>query len=474
MDLSSIYSSQDQINFLIEQTLSLEKGPRDSLATRKTSLTAKKSVLSDLNAKLSTLRNKSRRLTDTFAEYFEAKKATSSNTDALTVSAGNAAAVGTSSIRIERLAATDTRVSQKYADSGTDFSGFGTDQTFSIEVASPTDEDPDNRVSIDVTVAADVFTGTNDEVLSAISDAINNAMTEAVTNDEIENANKVVASVVSEENGQSRLVLRSGASGFTNRMDFGASGLLDTLEVNAGAQSSGDNGGYITNVGSSASDSELNAKFLLNGLTFYRDSNSVTGALPGVTLQLLDDSNTEETITVTSDVAGVKAEVQGFLDSYNESLKFLRDKTQASGESSTRPVLADEYAYRNMISTLRSYVADEVDGVLTNVYNSLYDIGIEGDREGNLRIADASKFTEALETNPQYVSDLFNLEDGFASKIEDYVDNFVKAGGTISSNKKNIDQQITSLNDRISFMDELLERREKQLRDEFSTLQGLM
>lgn len=474
MDLSSIFNQRDSVNFLVEQTLALEGRPRDVLIERKDMLGKRKSVLSDLDAKLSALQNRAKRLNDAFFDYFGQKKAVTSNAEVLTASAGTSAATGTHAITVERLASTDTRVSQQYSDIGTDFTAYVTDQTFSIEVASPTDDDPNNRVSIDVTVGASVFALTNDEVLQGIADAINDAMTAGVTDETISNDERVQASVVTEENGVSRLVLRSGKSGYTNRLDFGVSGLLDDLQVNAASQSSGTAGGYITEVGSSASTSMLNAKFQLDGLTFYRDSNNVTGAIEGVTLQLLDDSNTAEDITVNADVAAVKEEVKGFLEAYNEALKFLRDNTRTNTANGNRATLVDDYAYKDMINTMRGYVSDVVGGTLTDRYDQLFDLGIEADSLGFLSIKDAEKFAEALETNSQYVADVFTKETGFASRIETYIDNFVKAGGTISNSKQNLDNEMIALEDRISFQNELLSRRETQLREEMSQLQGLM
>ena len=58
-------------------------------------------------------------------------------------------------------------------------------------------------------------------------------------------------------------------------MTDSANSLLSTLEISNSVQSSGTSGGYITDVGTSASDSLLNSKLLVDGLTFYRDSNTI-------------------------------------------------------------------------------------------------------------------------------------------------------------------------------------------------------
>lgn len=474
MSISSISSSQGSIYQLIDQYMQIEQMPRDALIEKKNKLDDRKSIFSDLDSKLSALKTKCSYLTDVITDRFAAKSASSSDPDIIGVTAEGSAVNGNHSISVDRLAKSDTRVSDQFNDSGTSFSGFSTDQTFTIEVAHPTDEDANNRVSIDVTVSASVFSGTDDEVLSAIADAVNTAMANAVNDETIDNDEVAHASVVTEETGKSRLVFGSELSGYTNRMDFGASSLLDTLNINADQQSSGASGGYITNVGTSPSDSELNSKFTMDGLIFYRDSNTVTDALGGVTFKLLDTFSQAETITITSDVDSVKSDVQGFIDAYNEAVTFLRDNARMNPDTYEKGELANDYIYSNIVYDLRSLVSGSVSTTTSDDYTLFYNIGIEAAQDGTLSITDADKLTNAIETNSIYVSDLFNTDDGVAKRIEDYVDNFVETNGTIDSSKDQIDDKITNLNDRISYMNDVLEKKEKQYYEEFTKLQETM
>lgn len=233
--------------------------------------------------------------------------------------------MGNHSFTVERLATADTRVSKQYSDSDTTFSSFNSDQTFSISLSHPTDEDETNRETIDVTVSSDKYSQTDNLVLTDIADAINTAMANAVSAETIESDELIHASIVSEESGKSRLVFTSNKPGYSNRMEFtdSADSLLSSLEINNSVQSSGTGGGYMTDVGSSATDSLLNSKFTMDGLTFYRDSNQVSDALSGVTLKFLNTFSNTETLTVLTDTEKVKEEVQGFLDAYNDSISFL-------------------------------------------------------------------------------------------------------------------------------------------------------
>jgi len=453
-----------------------ESRPRDELVKKQGGLNDRKDILSDLDSKLTSLQTKAERLTDPITDYFALHNASSSDPDLFTVSAGAAAELGNHSLTVERLAVSDTRVSKQYTDSSSSFGAYVADQTFSIGVGHPTDLDATNRESVSVTVAAADFTGTDDSVLLAVADAINTAMSNAVLAETIDSDEVVNASVVTEEMGKSRLVLRSAQSGYTYRMDFtdSADSLLADLEVSAAVASSGTAGGYITAVGTGATDSSLNAKFNLDGLTFYRDSNNVTDALSGVNFKLLGTFATTETLTVTADTAGVKEEVQGYLDAYNEALKYLKEQTQINPTSYERGPLADDITYGNILYDLRSYSVSTVSGVTNSDYSKLFNIGIEADDDGYLSIADTDKFEAAVEANSTYVAEIFNASDGIATQLASYLENYVKVGGTIDGSKSNVDDQLTSLSDRMDLMDDILARRESQLRAEFTSLQETM
>lgn len=471
---SSISGSGFSIYDLIDQYMKIEERPRDELIAKRTDLTSRKSIFSTLDSKLSALRTKLEYLTDEISNPFLAKSGVSSDPDKVGVTTTSSAVTGNHTITVERLAKADTRVSNKYQNSDSSFTSFTSDQSFYIEVAHPTDSDPDNRVQIQVTVEASVFSGTNDDVLVAIRDAVNDAMAQAVIDETIDADEVVNATVMHEQSDTSRLSFSSEQTGYTYRMDFGSSTLLDFLGINATTAATDSDGGYITPVGTGATDSELNSKFYMDGLTFYRDSNNVEEAVDGVTLKLYDTFTSPETITIASDKEAVKADVEEFISLYNEAVDYLRAQTKVDPDTHERGPLSTDITYRGILSDLRSIISSEVDTVSNSEYSILYDIGIEADTEGKLSIVDSSKFEAALEANPQNVADIFRSSNGIAVQLDDYITNFVETGGIIDSSKAQIDRQITNINDRISYMNVLLDKKEKQYFEEFTKLQETM
>lgn len=469
-----MFKNQNSVQYLVDQYMQFEQAPKNAILDRKDSVNNELSILTELDSKLTTLKSKTDRMTDTLTDYFAMKKAESSNTDLLTATANSTASAGSHSISVSRLAAADTRVSKQYSNTASDFSSYTTDQTFQLEVAHPTDTDAANRVFIDVTVSAAAFSGDNASVIKAISDAVNTSMDNAVAAGTIKADEKVRSSVVNEETGTARLKFRSENTGYTYRMGMGTSALLTDLGIDANVQTSGTAGGYLHNIGTSASTSELNSQLNIDGLTYYRDTSTISDAVEGLTLKLGNTFAQAETVTVKTDTAAVKDEVNGFITAYNDVISYSRSNAQFNSSTGKDGVLSKDFAYHNLGSDLRDITQGEVTDITYSQYNLLYDIGIEADQQGKLSIVDDEKFTTAIDTNSKYVSDIFNGSDGIANRVKDYVDKYTKNNGTISQSKKGLNTQITNLNDRLDLENTLLDQKSKQLFSEFSKMQQVM
>ncbi len=450
------------IEGLVAQYRLIELGSRSSLEGKKDVLESRKQALSDLDSKLSALYKLGERFSDIILDVFNTREGESSNSELFTVSAGSTAQLGSHSVTISRLASIDTRVSQQYVASNSDFGAIVTDQSFVISVAHPTDADPNNREEITVTVSAATFSQTNDEVLADVARAINNAMSAAATAGTIDSDEKPAASVVTEETGTSRLVLRSGQSGETYSLQFNdTDGLLTTLQVNAASQSTGTSGGYMT------AANELSAQFTIDGLAFTRDSNFVDDALGGVSIQLLSTTATTETITVTADTEAVKKEAQDFIDAYNEVIKFLNDKTATDGE------FRGDMTYSTLKFQLRGIIAAVVSDTESSDYNTLSEIGIGIKRDGTLYFEDETKFETTLATSTNLISDLFVGTDGVAVTLNSFVINYTKAKGIISSSEDAVKATLRYQDTRLENFDERLEKKVERFREQLLRLQAV-
>jgi len=476
MGIDIFSTGNSSIERLIQTILQIEAQPRFDLEDKKSRVNIKNAVLSDLDSMLSKLHSLSERLNDQFTDHFNSKAATTSDKSLFTASATTTALAGNHDIFIERVASSDTRVSKQFDKTALDLRTFfdtNGSQTFQIDVAHPTSTDSTNRVTISVTVNSSG--ATNDDVMNDIALAINDAMDSAVTAGTIDADEKVVASVVHEEDGKSRMTFKSQQSGFTYRMNMtdSANSLLTTLDINNSVASTGTAGGYITDVGTSASDSSLNAKLQVDGLTFYRDSNSISDIISGVTITVKNVTPSTETLTVTVDKDTVKKEIEDYLNAFNDVLKFIRSKTQVEPSTNTRGVLASDSTYRGLMSSLRGIMSGFVSSVDSGNPEALFEIGITAGSDGTLSITDSDKFDDMLTSGSDKISDLFRSSNGIAAQVETLLEEYVKVGGIIDNSKDVLDDRVRSLDTRIKRFDDRLFRREEQLREQFAQMQKL-
>lgn len=474
---TSSINSSDPYEQLIGQIIQLESLPKFRLESQRQEDVNFKEVLSEVDSKISALHKLVTDFTAQVANPFAARSVSNGETDAFKITAGNNAALGPHSLSVTRLARADTRVSARYDSAAGDLrSFFDTNgaQSFNIEVASPTEADPDNRVSIAVNV--DPTGTTNDEILDEIASAISTAMDDAVTAGTISASDKALASVVQETSDTSRLSIRSGETGYANRIDFtdSAGGLLALLEVNAASvvTTGSANGGMITDVGTSEIDSELNSVFELDGLTLYRGSNTITDALTDVTIELTQASTGgAEDFTIVSDKDSVKQEVEDFIGKFNELLEHIERETQVDPDTKTRGDLAGEYAFTDLRFGMRNDAVQQVTGQPVRGASYLTDLGITVNDDGTLELTDEDALVAAVEQDASAVQSLFSGTDGVATRLLSRLDRFVGTDGIIDGRKEVIDDRISRLDDRISNWDERLARREDILRDQFARLQ---
>ncbi len=156
-----------------------------------------------------------------------------------------------------------------------------------------------------------------------------------------------------------------------------------------------------------------NASYLLDGQQRYSTSNTVTDALPGVTINLLKaDAATTVTVNISQDTSRAVSAVQDFVNQYNSAVSFLRDKTAYNATLKKGGILMGDSLVQAVDKTLAMLVSGMGDG-LSSVARSLSDIGITtgavGTAAGQARslVLDTAKLTSKLQSNPAAVADVF-------------------------------------------------------------------
>lgn len=367
------------INGLVTKLVEAEKAPATTrLDKREAAIQAKVSALGTFKSSLSSLRDSLKSLKN--LGVFRNATASSSDASALTATAAANADVGNYAVEIKKLAKTHALATAATFASANDVVGtgtltikFGTDPT-----GSAFQQNPDKG-----TLTLNIGSGNN--TLTGIRDAINGANS------------GVTATIVAVNDGKDyRLVLTSKDGGLKNALQIEASSTdgLSALNYNAASAN-------MTET-QAAQDAEI----VINGLTVNSSGNTLTGALKGVTLNLLQ-AQIGKTVNLSigrNNDDAVKA-VNDFVTAYNGVLSVEHDTAGYDATAKQGGVLLGDPTVRGSVSQLRSLVGGVVQG-LTGSVRSLVDIGLSTQRDGSVSL-DSAKLSKALAADREGVSALF-------------------------------------------------------------------
>ena len=471
---SQAFRESDPYELLIQQIVFLESQPKFTLEGRRDSLQSSKSVLSELDSKLSAFDDILDDFLNPITHPFEARAVDINDTSAFTASATDDAPFGSHTLRVDRLATVDTRLSDQHTKSDTSIRtalGTGT-VSFSFSLSNPTDADENNRETI--SVSFDISSGEDDEtILTNAVEAINAAVLSADDAGTIDTANRAYASIVNETSDTARLSLRAGQSGYSNRINFetDTSGFLSAIGVSTASVVSGTSGGQVRTVGTSDDTSDLSSQVTLNGLTLYRDSNQLTDVLDGVTINLSQTNTSEVEFSVGPDSTGIEDDIEDFIEKYNDILSEIRIQSRINSDTGERGEFAGDTTFTSLRFNLREDVVTDVSSQGTDAPQSIVDIGIEINDNGTLELSDLDALVAAIEEDPEAVRTLFAASDGIAQRLSDRIGDYLGFGGLIRDRQDTLDTRIRTLDRRIVNFDDALARREESLREEFARLQ---
>ena len=208
----------------------------------------------------------------------------------------------------------------------------------------------------------------------------------------------------------------------------------------------------------------------------YADSNTLTEAIPGVTLNLHQEQETAgdtTSINVSLDTSAIKSTIQSFAAGYNGVINFI------SGQSAMGDTNAGILSGDSGISTIKRHLQDMLTHTFDNsgIFSTLSELGFETQKDGTLTVND-SKLSDAVSTNIDSVVSLLageNGEDGLATQFTDYLTSMTdSATGMLKGRKDSTDSNIARIDTRIEMMELRIEKREKMLRAQFTAMELLV
>lgn len=426
------------VNALVEQLVAAERRPvanRIGLAEARTN--AELSAVGQVKSALSEFQSKLEALKD--IDNFQKRTVALSNEDFISVTADSNAVKGSYEIEVQQLA-----TSQKLASGGFTSS----DATIGTGVLTFT-------VGSEA-FAVNIVEGVND-TLSGLRDAINDATDNA----------GIEATIVTADDG-ARLVLSAEETGAANEITIsssGGNGWLWLFNYDPGAGSN-----PMTEIASAG-----DAITLIDGFTVTTASNSIDGAVDGLTIDLLAaEVGTTTTVDIGFDETAANAALVAFVNAYNGLASTIDEVTAFDSETGVAGALLGDSIVRDIESALRRELSNVVGDPFTDPFTLLAEIGITTSLDGKLEI-DSTRSAEAIELDFDGVGRLFADEDeGIAVRLDEIIGTMLESTGTISLREERLGDRLDDLKDQLERLDERMVSVQARLFDQFSALDTLL
>jgi flagellar hook-associated protein 2 len=414
---------------IIQEEMSIYNQPVTNLQNQQSGLTAQNSALTSIQSELQALESDAQALSDP-SLFANSQAVTSSDPTRVTATSSTGAGIGGYQVSVTQLANSAQR-------------------TFTF--ASPTSADSITIDGQQVTIPAG----------QSITDFVNSI------------------------NGNSNLDVYAAATNnntvvFSNRQtgDTGTNFIKVT-----------DPGNALTEQTSLAREGQ-NAEYSVDGgATQSSGSNTVTGAIAGVTLTLTGVTTTSGPVTVNvsppaPSSSNIQSAVNAFLTQYNKVISDIQTQlsTAPSSSSPTVGTLYEDPELQGLLSSMRAAMYTGQNGSSGSSVQSMLDIGVStGATTGSGAVSQSalngtlqfntSTLTSALTSDPLGVQQMMVA---FGTSFSTLVGSAADPGGTIDTRIQGDNSQISDLGNQITAMQASLTDKQSQLVQQFAQLESAL
>lgn len=447
----------------VDSLIEAESGKLVQYTNKQTSITAEKNAWKDINTRLDSLFTKLGTLEED--KTFQSKTATSSDISKVAITATTDAVASNYSIAVNRVA-TSTQVTSGVIPSaeGKTFKDplelTGTFTIINQENVGPEVDGKPTTGGFKIEIAAE-------DSLKDIVGKIN----------EVSKESGIQAKIV-----DNRIVMTDSKMG-ERTMTFDGS-VTDENGITTDTD-------IVEALGFGISDPDKvvktgqSAELTVDGITMTRNTNSITDAIEGLTIDLKGITETSKPVTIgiKEDTDTTVKAFQSFVDQYNSTLTFIDEQLDVgdpSAEKNKTGALVGDSSLIRLQSSLRSLMTQTVDSG-NPAYKNLEAVGISVDRYGAATL-DSAKLKNALADDPAAVKKmLFQTKttetpgvdengtpttvttekvSGMAQNMRSLVDSFIsEKTGIIATKTTTFDQEIKDINKSITSFNERLEKK---------------
>ena len=409
------------VGTVVSQLINAKSAPLQLMQKEQSDLQAQATALTNIKTDLNGLASAVAVLTNTLGPI-TAQAVTSSNPDVVTGSAQSSAAAGAHTIVVNNLATNSSYYTNSVAANSTLSAGH-----FTLKV------------------------GTGDPVTFNISGS--NVTLTTLANSINQQNLGVTASVINDANGQ-RLSIVSTSSG--------APGDLSIT-------------GDTTGLGFTKGTTGTNASLTVDGIPISSTTNTVTNAIPGVTLNLLNAApGTQVKLSVGADTQQSSTAINNFVSAYNKIIEDINQQFTVDPTTNSEGILGSDSSLRSLQSSLLSDVTYAITG--NNGLVNLASLGINMNDDGTLTV-DNTQLNNALSTNSAAVQNFFQnaSQTGFANNFnKDLLNLTDPTQGIIGLDLTQNSAEQAGLTNQINDFQARLLMQQQQLINQYSTINALL
>ncbi len=423
--LAALGSTSSGINVqsAVAQEISLESQPEVQWQNQQSTLQSQSSAITSIEGDITTLQNSLNALGDP-AGALTSMTASSSDSSLVTASAASGTASGNHVVVVNNLATDASWYSNALASSSTPLAAG----TFTLQVGTGT--------------PVSITTGSGVNTLAQLATDINGL------------GAGVSASVVNDSSG-ARLALVSTSTGAAN--DFTVS-----------------NGSGLTFTRASTGE---DASLTVDGIPIDSASNTVTGAVNGLTLNLTGAApGTQVNVSIAPDSSTVSQAISSFVSAYNTVIGDVNTQYTVSSSNQEGPLAGD-----STLSDLQSLLlgSGSYSSGSGGAVSTLADLGITMNSDGTLTL-DSSQLNNAIQNNFGAVQSFLQgtASNGFAANLNTQLNTLVDpVSGAFTVDLQSISAENTDLQNQINDFQSYLTTRQTYLTNEYNqadiTLQEL-
>lgn len=290
--------------------------------------------------------------------------------------------------------------------------------------------------------------------LADVRDAINKS-TAGVTASIINNGSADYLTITAKDTGQANQITITSSIPAWSSFDYTPPGASTA--------------NYINNSWSEQQEAK-SASVDINGLTVTSNSNTISSSISGVTVNLLKESTSGTSLTVSKDLSGsLTTALTAFIKAYNDANSTMNGLGAYNATTKVAGPLQGNSTLRTAQSQIRGQLFDATAGG-TSAYQHLSNIGVTLAKDGTLSL-DTTKLNAAINTDYTAVS---NLVSSAGTSFKSTLEGLLGSSGAIAAATNGTNRLITANTKQQERLSQRLVSIEARYRKEFTALDSLV